>query len=160
MKEEILNVLDNTSVNRISADTALVQIMTIIEKYQALQLLQSDVSKSALFYTRPFKMYEYGRQVFDVKDNFVFEFEKGVSKKLQQEVIFSLNALDNEPIKELKLSFLDAIEILNDGQKFIGIRGRGNLTGTGGYHFTEEKAIKIQDDFKNWIVYKISTPTT
>jgi len=112
------------------------------------------------FYTRPFKMYEYGRQVYDAKDNFVFEFEKGVSKELQKEVIFSLNALDNEPINELKLSFLDAIEILNDGQKFICIRGWGNLTGTGGYNFSEEKAIKIQDDFKNWIVYKLSTQTT
>ena len=38
MEEEILNVLDNTSVNRISADTALVQIMTIIEKHQALRI--------------------------------------------------------------------------------------------------------------------------
>ena len=120
----------------------------------------ASVSKSALFYTRPFKMYKYGRQVYDAKDNFVFEFEKGVSKELQKEVIFSLNALDNEPINELKLSFLDAIEILNDGQKFICIRGWGNLTGTGGYHFSEEKAIKIQDDFKNWIVYKLSTQTT
>ena len=123
-------------------------------------LVKTDVSKSALFYTRPFIMYEYGRQVYDAKYNFVFEFEKGVSKEMQQEVIFSLNALDNEPINELKLSFLDAIEILNDGQKFICIRGWGNLTGTGGYHFSEEKAIKIQDDFKNWIVYKLSTQTT
>lgn len=121
-------------------------------------LVKTAVRKS-LFYTRPFKMYEYGRQVYDAKDNFVFEFEKGVSKQLQKEVIFSLNALDNEPINELKLSFLDAIEILNDGQKFICIRGWGNLTGTGGYHFLEEKAIKIQDDFKNWIVYKLSTPS-
>ena len=120
----------------------------------------ASVSKSALFYTRPFKMYEYGRQVYDAKHNFVFEFEKGVSKELQQEVIFSLNALYNEPIKELKLSFLDAIEILNDGQKFICIRGWGNLTGIGGYHFTSEKASKIQDDFRDWIIYKLSTPTT
>jgi hypothetical protein len=127
---------------------------------QVPQCDKTAVSKSALFYTRPFKMYEDGRQVYDAKDNFVFEFEKGVSKELQQEVIFSLNALDNEPINELKLSFLDAIEILNDGQKFILIRGWGNLTGTGGYHFSEEKAIKIQDDFKNWIVCKLSTQTT
>ena len=130
------------------------------DTHQTPQLPQTDVSKSALFYTRPFKMYEYGRQVYDAKNNFVFEFEKGVSKELQQEVLFSLNALDNEPINELKLSFFDAIEILNDGQKFICIRGWGNLTGTGGYHFKEDKAIKIQDDFKNWIVYKLSTQTT
>ena len=129
-------------------------------KHQAPQLPQTAVSKSALFYTRPFKMYEYGRQVYDAKDNFVFQFEKVVSKELQQEAIFSLNALDNEPINELKLSVLDAIEILNDGQKFICIRGWGNLTGTGGYHFTSEKASKIQDDFRDWIIYKLSTQTT
>lgn len=115
------------------------------------------VSKSALFYTRPFKMYEYGRQVYDAKNDFVFEFEKGVDKELQKEVIFSLNALDNEPIENLKLSFLNPIEILNDGEKFICIRGWGNLTGTGGYHFKEEKAIKIQDDFRDWIIDKVMT---
>jgi hypothetical protein len=123
-------------------------------------LVKTDVSKSALFYTRPFKMYEYGRQVYDAKDNFVFEFEKDVNKDLQQEVIFSLNALDDEPIENLKLSFLDGIEILNDGQKFICIRGWGNLTGIGGYHYKEEKAIKIQDDFRDWIIYKLSTQHT
>ena len=86
--------------------------------------------------------------------------KKEFSKDLQKETIFSLNALNHKPISNLKLSVLDAVEILNDGQKFICIRGWGNLTGTGGYNFSEEKAIKIQDDFKNWIVYKLSTPTT
>ena len=120
----------------------------------------NNVLANRLFYTRPFKMYEYGRQVFDAKDNFVFEFEKGVSRDLQKETIFSLNALNHEPISNLKLSVLDAIEILNDGQKFICIRGWGNLTGTGGYHFSQEKAAKIQDDFRDWIIDKISTPAT
>lgn len=123
-------------------------------------LNKADVSKSALFYTRPFYMTEYGRQVYDAKNNFVFEFEKGVSKDLQKETIFSLNALNHEPISNLKLSVLDAIEILNDGQKFICIRGWGNLPGIGGYHFTQEKAAKIQDDFRDWIIDKISTQTT
>jgi len=123
-------------------------------------LNKTDVSKSALFYTRPFYMTEYGRQVYDAKNNFVFEFEKGVSKDLQKETIFSLNALNQEPISNLKLSVLDAVEILNDGQKFICIRGWGNLTGTGGYHFSQEKAAKIQDDFRDWIIDKISTPAT
>lgn len=124
------------------------------------QCVQTDVSKTALFYTRPFYMTEYGRQVYDAKNNFVFEFEKGVSKDLQKETIFSLNALNHEPISNLKLSVLDAIEILNDGQKFICIRGWGNLTGTGGYHFSQEKAAKIQDNFRDWIIDKISTQTT
>jgi hypothetical protein len=122
-------------------------------------LSQTCVSKSALFYTRPFKMYEYGRQVYDAKDNFIFEFEKGISKELQQEVIFSLNALDNEPIKNFNLTFFED-RIKNNDTSIICIRGWGNLTGTGGYNFSEEKAIKIQDDFRDWIIYKLSTQTT
>ena len=131
-----------------------------IDNTEDKALNKTDVSKSALFYTRPFYMTEYGRQVYDGKNNFVFEFEKGVSKDLQKETIFSLNALNHEPISNLKLSVLVAIEILNDGQKFICIRGWGNLTGTGGYHFSQEKAAKIQDDFRDWIIDKISTQTT
>jgi hypothetical protein len=121
-------------------------------------LSQTSVSKSTLFYTRPFKMYEYGHQVFDVKNNFVFEFEKGVSKELQQEVIFSLNALDNEPIKNLNLTFFED-RIINEEKSIICIRGWGNLTGVGGYNFGEEKALKIQNDFRDWIISKLSTQT-
>jgi len=108
------------------------------------------------FYTRPFHQSVYGGWVYDARNNFVFQFENGVSKELQQEVIFSLNALDSEPIEGLNLSFLDAIEILNDGQKFICIRGWGKLTGIGGYNFHVEKASKIQDDFRDWIIYKLT----
>ena len=129
------------------------------ENAELQQSCITDVSKSALFYTRPFKMYEYGRQVYDAKDNFVFEFEKGVSKELQQEVIFSLNALDKEPIYRLQITFFED-RILNDNKSIICIRGWGNLTGVGGYNFDSEKALKIQDDFRDWIVYKISTEPT
>lgn len=111
------------------------------------------------FYTRPFKMYEYGRRVYDAKDNFVFQFEYGVYKELQQEVLFSLNDLDCEPINTLKLSLHSDIEIFNENKEFICIRGWGNLTRIGGYNFDAEKASKIQNDFRDWIIYKISTQT-
>jgi len=39
---------------------------------------------------------------------------------------------------------------------FILIRGWGNLTGIGGYNFDSEKASKIQDDFRDWIIYKLT----
>jgi len=129
------------------------------DKNENKALSQTSVSKSALFYTRPFKAYEYGRQVFDAKNNFVFEFEKGVSKELQQEVIFSLNALDNEPIKKLNLTFFED-RIINEEKSIICIRGWGNLTGVGGYNFGEEKALKIQNVFRDWIISKLSTQTT
>jgi hypothetical protein len=45
---------------------------------------------------------------------------------------------------------------MRDNELFILIRGWGNLTGTGAHHFSEEKAVKIQDDFRDWIIYKLS----
>ncbi len=122
----------------------------------------NNVLANRLFYTRPFKMYEYGRQVYDAKDNFVFEFEKGVSKELQKEIIFSLNSLDNEPIESINLTFFEdrILNTNNENKSIICIRGWGNLTGIGGYNFDEKKALKIQDDFRDWIIYKLSTQTT
>lgn len=118
------------------------------------------------FYKRPFHQAKYGTWVYDAKSNFVFQFETkyddkggyidGV-KELEQEVIFSLNALDSEPIEKLNLSVgTDPCEILNNGSPFITIRGWGNLTGIGGYNFDGEKASKIQDDFRDWIIYKLT----
>ena len=108
------------------------------------------------FYKRPFKLDEYGTSwVYDAKGNFVFQFEKGAEHK--EEVIFSLNALDKEPIKELNLSVgTDPVEIRNNAGEFITIRGWGGLTGVGGYGFSAEKASKIQDEFRDWIIYKLS----
>jgi hypothetical protein len=119
------------------------------------------------FYNRPFHRAKYGTWVYDAKSNFVFQFENGYDergniidgvKKLQEEVIFSLNALNNEPINELNLSIdtSDECMILNNGIPFIMIRGWGNLTGIGGYNFDTEKASKIQDDFRDWIIYKLT----
>lgn len=36
--------------------------------------------------------------------------------------------------------------------KFILIRGWGNLIGIGGFKLKEKQAIKIQDNFANWII--------
>ncbi len=57
--------------------------------------------------------------------------------------------------KIIKISH-SPIEILKNGELYITIRGWGNLTGIGGYNLSEEQASKIQDDFRDWIIYKIS----
>ena len=117
------------------------------------------------FYNRPFE--ETYSRVYDAKNNFSFQFENRFDDKgkhiesqieLQKQVIFSLNALDNEPIDGLNLS-IDAKNetlILNNGLPFILIRGWGNLTGIGGYNFDVQKASKIQDDLRDWIIYKLT----
>jgi hypothetical protein len=119
------------------------------------------------FYNRPFHRAKYGTWVYDAKSNFVFQFENKYDDKgniidgiteLQEAVIFSLNALFSEPIEQLNLSIdaNDETMILNDGLPFILIRGWSNLTGLFGYYFDSEKASKIQDDFRDWIIYKLT----
>lgn len=119
------------------------------------------------FYNQPFHRAKYGTWVYDAKSNFVFQFENKYDsngnlidglKDLQEQVIFSLNSLYNEPIEGLKLSIdaNDECMILNNDIPFIMIRGWGNLTGIGGYNFDLEKASKIQDDFRDWIIYKLT----
>lgn len=124
------------------------------------------------FYEQPFHQAKYGSWVYDGKQNFVFQFDEvenfddkgfyleGI-KDLRKEVIFSLNSINHEPIAKLKLTIgSDPCEILNNGFLFITIRGWGDLTGTGANNFSSEKASKIQDDFANWIIYKLSPQTT
>jgi len=119
------------------------------------------------FYNLLFHRAKYGTWVYDAKSNFVFQFENKYDEKgnlidgvteLQEQVIFSLNALYNEPILTLNLSVDkdDECMILNDNIPFIMIRGWGNLTGIGGYNFDSEKASKIQDNFRDWIIYKLT----
>lgn len=125
--------------------------------------------KELFFYKQPFHQPKYGTWVYDANFNFVFQFDevkrydekgnylKGV-KELRAEIIKSLNSPKHLPIEALNLSFnpKDPIAILNHGEPFITIRGWGNLTGTGSHHFSEEKASKIQDDFRDWLIYKLS----
>ena len=120
------------------------------------------------FYKQPFKLSKISGWVYDAKGNFTFQFDEekefdekgnylpGV-RELREIVIFSLNALDFDPIPGLSLSVnpTDPIEILNHGSLFITIRGWGNLTGIGGYNFDEEKASKIQDNFRDWLIFKL-----
>jgi hypothetical protein len=112
------------------------------------------------FYKQPFRN-EHGSWIYDAKNNFCFQFEINFVenwKKIWEQVMFSLNSTEHEPIHELNLSINpnDPIQILNNGKPFILIRGWGNLTGVGGYNFSEEKAIVIQNDFRDWIIYKLS----
>lgn len=116
------------------------------------------------FYTRPFHKAKYSGFVFDAKGNFVFQFEgdydeKGNHKEgyreLTEDIIFALNDIDHKPLENLELELKNNIELYKDDKLFITIRGWGGLTGIGGHNFTSEKAVKIQDDFVKYFIYKV-----
>lgn len=121
------------------------------------------------FYSKPFHPAKYGSWVYDGKNNFVFQFDEVQKydefgrylpevKANREAVIFALNAIDHEPVEELNLSVnpKDPTEVFNNGELFITIRGWGNLTGVGGYNLPPEDAEKIQDDFRDWMIYKLT----
>ena len=116
------------------------------------------------FYTRPFHQAKYSGWVYDAKDNFVFQFEGDYDEKgnykegyeeLTKSIIFALNDVDHNPLKNLKLELKTKIELYKNGKLFIIIRGWGGLTGIGGHNFPSEKAVKIQDDFIKYFLYKV-----
>lgn len=118
------------------------------------------------FYTRPFHKQKYGGWIYDAKGNFVFQFEgdfddKGMYKEgykeLIENIIFSLNDINHNPVSNLKLELKNGIELYRNDKLFILIRGWGNLTGVGAHNFSGEKASKIQDDFVKWLLWKITS---
>ena len=116
------------------------------------------------FYTRPFHKAKYSEWVYDAKGNFVFQFEGDYDEKdnykegyreLTENIIFSLKDVDHKPLENFELELKNNIELYKDDKLFITIRGWGGLTGVGGHNFSSEKAVKIQDDFVKYFMYKV-----
>ena len=70
----------------------------------------------------------------------------------------------NDPTQHLPIKYKfyrEGIEIYSENPIFNGkpvlrIRGWGYLRGTGGLHLSEEEAIKIQDEFGDYIVEQLN----
>ena len=107
-------------------------------------------------YELPLRKNEYGYQVYNQKDNFVFEFNYSAkpsttSTKLLLEVLNGEKTL----IESNNFTNKDG-EILYKGIPMITIRGWGNLTGVGSYNLQDEIAGNIQDTFAEWITNKLN----
>ena len=111
------------------------------------------------FYTLPFTNY-HGR-VFDANNNFIFQFM--TNDKIRSQVIDILNGTVNPTHLRLEVNKEDngQIDMLHEAYDkplpFILIRGWGNLTGVGAHNLDHNTAAKIQDDLRDWIIYKLTT---
>ena len=76
--------------------------------------------------------------------------------ELQNKVIESINSEEHKPLEELNLISKNGI-IFNNEIKFITIRSWGNLTGVGAHNLSSERAAEIQDNFQNWLIYKLTS---
>lgn len=112
------------------------------------------------FYKQPFRLDENSDWVYDANGNFVFQFELFENTRLNNQIMEIINdksisktnmfTADFET-QEIYVSDVDGID-----QHCITIRGWGNLTGTGAHNLPLERAIKIQDDFMRWLLFKLN----
>ena len=116
------------------------------------------------FYKQPFTRCGYSSHINDARNNFTAQFIPKFDKngeyaegweQLEKDVLESLNSDEYKPLESLRL-VSDKGMIRNNGEPFILIRGWGNLTGIGAHNMPADKAAKIQDDFEQWIIYKLS----
>jgi hypothetical protein len=88
-----------------------------------------------------------------------FDWCVNVSSEKQQELIDMINGMKQHQFKHK--FYREGIEIYSDNPIFKGepiliIRGWGYLTGPGGLHLSAEEAIKIQDEFGDYIVEQLN----
>jgi hypothetical protein len=113
------------------------------------------------FYKQPFRKWESIDHVYDAKNNFVFQFiskfdDKGNYDENYLKIVQSvMDCINDKTDLGLNVTKNKGYIFYNE-KPLLLIRGWGNLTGIGSHNFSAEKAAKIQDDFQDWLIYKLS----
>lgn len=107
-------------------------------------------------YKFPLESFEGLVYTFDYNRAFDFKF---FNDREQELIVKALNG-DYVIKKDLKLSYdkdesIIYSEISGKPTKAISIRGWGYLTGTGGLNLSEDVAVKIQDEFAEFIIKQL-----
>lgn len=85
-----------------------------------------------------------------------FDWLCNLTSDCKKKVIAIINGEQKSPHKDK--FYRDGIKIYHKGLKLpiLRIRGWGYLTGTGGLHLPDKEAIKIQDEFGDYIVKQLN----
>ena len=110
-------------------------------------------------YKFPLKVDDYCPIITWTVDNQrAFDWCVDVSPEKQQELIGMINGTKQHQFKHK--FYREGIEIYSDNPIFKGpilrIRGWGYLTGIGGLHLPQEEAIKLQNEFGDYIVEQLN----
>lgn len=105
------------------------------------------------FYTLPFNN-QYGN-VFTKENQLVFQFEETLTK-FENKFISALNSnTELEGYKDTTFTYSDSYIYI--GEKIIiSIRGWGALTSPSCEGLTKDQAIKVQNEFGNWLVSRLN----
>ena len=88
-----------------------------------------------------------------------FDWCVDVSLEKQQELIDMINGTKQYQFKHKfyrEDSYIFSENPVFNNKPVLSIRGWGYLTGVGGLHLSEEEAIKIQDEFGDYIVEQLN----
>lgn len=111
-------------------------------------------------YKLPLKVDDYCPIItWTVDKQRAFDWCVDVSYEKQQELVDIINGTKQHQFKHK--FYREGIEIYSDNPVFnekpiLRIRGWGHLTGIGGLHLSEEEAIRIQDEFGDYIVEQLN----
>ena len=108
-------------------------------------------------YKLPLYMWEgFEITVFTSDDKMAFDWCKNFTSTVKNQVIAIING-NQKPLNKNKF-YRDGILIYYKDipQPIIRIRGWGYLTGIGGLHLSEEEAIRIQNEFGDYIIKQLN----
>tara|TARA_R110000850_G_scaffold93775_2_gene198327 strand:- start:13 stop:363 length:351 start_codon:yes stop_codon:yes gene_type:complete len=106
------------------------------------------------YYKLPLHTDKYGSYVWAENGTMALMFDEKVNKEDRNKIVDSLNGATGLKIPNIKK---DGVNFY-DGENYIFcVRGWGGLTGCGALNMKEEKAIKIQDDFCDFIETTLKT---
>ena len=114
------------------------------------------------YYKFPLQMWEdFGLKVFTDDNKMAFDWLINASWEIKQSLLDIINNVKPPKQNTQKKFWYDSgiiwcqfLSGVNEGKevKVCRIRGWGMLTGTGGYHLSEDNAAEIQDTFANYCV--------
>lgn len=105
------------------------------------------------FYKPPFTKDKNCSWVYDSEDNFAFQFERTLSKDFKELFFTCINSKEHTPIFKKALSLNGFLEIKLKNEPFILVRGWSNLTVE--HKFSENEAIEIQNNLRDWLFWKL-----
>lgn len=113
-------------------------------------------------YEMPLHTGKYGDHIWSANDVMAMQFEKGFHEKFGREkkcdfVDLVNGAYEGIPFDFESINLRNAVEIYDGIIHIATIRGWGNLIGIGALNLDGETAAKIQDEFANFVIQRLTT---
>lgn len=113
-------------------------------------------------YLMPLHSAKYGDHIWSANDVMAMQFEDGFHEKFGRErkndfVALVNGVYDGTPFDFESINLRDAVDIYDGDIHIATVRGWGNLIGIGAWNLDGDIAAKIQDEFVNLVIQRLTT---